>query len=73
MLPYTSSCCCSYWKYPIVLQAAAAFAPIHLGKDQMPEGSTQAEVWLKTKLNLRGSATEEEKRKSFYAATQAVN
>ena len=56
-----------------MLQAAAAFAPTHLGKDQMPEVSTHAEVGLKPKLSLRGGATKEEKCKSFHAAEQAVN
>ena len=72
-LPYASSCCCSYWVYPSVLQAAGAFAPTHLGKDQMPESSTHTEVGLNTKLSPKGSATKEEKYKSFYTAAQAVN
>ena len=56
-----------------MLQAATAFAPTHLGTDQTPEGGTHAEVGLKPKLNLRGSAVKEEKGKSFHIAAQAVN
>ena len=73
VFPYISSCCCRYWEYSSVLQAAAAFAPTHLGKDQMPEVSTHAEVGLKPKLSPKGGATKEERHKSFYAAAQAVN
>ena len=73
MFPYASSCRCRYWEYPSVLQAATAFAPTHLGKDQMPEGGTHAEVGLKPKLSPKGCATKEERHKSFYAAAQAVN
>ena len=72
-LPYTSSCCCRYWEYPCVLQVATAFAPTLLGKDQTTEGDTHSEEGLKPKLSVRGSATKEEKHKSFYAAAQAVN
>ena len=73
MLPYASSCHCRYWEYPSELQAAAAFTPSHLGKDQTLKGGTYAEVGLKPKLSLRGGATKEEKCKSFHAAAQAVN
>lgn len=37
--PYASSCHCSYWEYPTVLQAAMAFTPTYLDKDQTPEGA----------------------------------
>ena len=54
-------------------QAAAAFAPSHLGKEQMPEGGAHAEVGSKPKLSPRGSATKEEEWKSFHAAAQVVD
>ena len=71
--PYISSCHCRYWEYPSVLQAVTAFAPTHLGNDQMPEGCTHAEVRLKPKLKPKGGATKEERHRSFYAGAQAVN
>ena len=66
-LPYASSCCCRYWEYSSVLQAASALTASHLGKDHTPEGGTRAEVGLKPRLSPRGSATKEEKCKSFHA------
>ena len=41
-------------------QSAAAFTPSHLGREQMSEGGTHAEVGPKPKLSPRGSVTKEE-------------
>ena len=54
-------------------QAAAAFAPSHLGKEQMPEGTAHSEVGLKPKLSLRGGVTKEDEQKSFCESEQAVD
>ena len=51
-------------------QAAAAFTPSRLGKEQMPEGGTHAEV-SKPKVSPRGGATKEEEWRFFCAAAQA--
>lgn len=54
-------------------QATAAFAPSHLGKEQLPEGAEHTVVGSKTTLSPRGSATKEEEWKSFYVAAKAVD
>ena len=55
-----------------VPQAAAAFAPSHLGKEQTPEGGTLTEGGSKPKLSLRDGVTKEEEWKSSHAAAQAA-